>query len=515
METSEHIKKMHEKPPYGMIAILFIGAFVALLNNTLLNIALPTIMVEFDITASQVQWVTTGYMLVGGILMPASAFLIMKFKNRSLFLTAMGLFSLGTFLAIITPTFSMLVVARMIQASGAALLMPLLMNVMLVAFPIEKRGQALGYFGLVMFTAPAIGPTLSGIIVESYSWRALFIVVLPIALFSMAFAFFRLRNITPNRPVQVDLWSIVLSSIGFGGLLYGFSSAGHSGWTSIEVYGSITAGAIGLLLFVTRQLRKKEPMLDFKIYKYPMFALSSVISVVVSVAMFSGMILTPLYVQSVREISPIDSGLLMLPGAILMGIMSPVTGKIFDKYGPKALAITGLSITIITTYMLSQLTMETGYYEIMAIYTARMFGLSMVTMPIMTNGMNQLPMVSNPHGTALNSTVQQVSGAIGSAILLTIMTKRSATAGAQIVQDAIASGQASKTEAFQEQVTQQAQLEGINYAFFISTVIAAVALVLSFFMKRVMPPHFEDQPIPKTPVERRLKAQAETETDDL
>lgn len=515
VETNEHIKKMHEKPPYGIISILFIGAFVAILNNTLLNIALPTIMVEFDITPSQVQWLTTGYMLVGGIMMPASAFFIMRFKNRSLYLTAMALFSLGTALAIVTPNFSLLVLARMIQASGAALLMPLLMNVMLVAFPIEKRGQALGYFGLVMFTAPAIGPTLSGFIVENYSWRALFIVVLPIALFTLVYAFFKLRNITPNKPVKVDIMSIVLSSIGFGGLLYGFSSAGHMGWSSIEVYGTITVGAIGLILFVTRQLRKEEPMLDFRIYKHPMFALSSVISVVVSVAMFSGMILTPLYVQSVRHISPLDSGLLMLPGAVLMGFMSPITGKLFDKYGPKGLAFTGLAITVITTYLLSQLSMETGYYEIMAIYTARMFGLSMVTMPIMTNGMNQLPMVSNPHGTAMNSTVQQVSGAIGSAILLTIMTKRAESTGAQIAQDAAASGKiptdAAGLAKFQEQVAQEAELHGINHAFFISTIIAAVALVLVLFMKRVMPPKFQQQEVPKKPVEQRVEAQLDND----
>ena len=511
MDTTEQVKKMHDKPPYGIIAILFIGAFVAILNNTLLNIALPTIMDEFKITPSQVQWLTTGYMLVGGIMMPASAFFILKFKNRHLFLTAMTLFSLGTLLAIVTPNFSLLVAARMIQASGAALLMPLLMNVMLVAFPIEKRGQALGYFGLVMFTAPAIGPTLSGFVVEHYSWRALFIIVLPIALFTMVYAYFKLHNITPNKPVKVDVFSIVLSSIGFGGLLYGFSSAGSKGWSAIEVYGTIIIGAIGLLLFVTRQLRKKDPMLDFKIYKYPMFALSSVISVVVSVAMFSGMILTPLYVQSVRHISPLDSGLLMLPGAVLMGIMSPITGKLFDKYGPKALAITGLAITMLTTYMLSQLTMDTGYYELMLIYSARMFGLSMVTMPIMTNGMNQLPMVSNPHGTAMNSTVQQVSGAIGSAILLTLMTKRAESAGADIAADAAKSGSLPTDAAgmadFKVQVAQQAQLDGINHAFFISTVIAGVALVLTFFMKRVMPPKFKDQAKPLKPAEKQAQTQ--------
>ncbi|WP_025783213.1 DHA2 family efflux MFS transporter permease subunit [Sporosarcina sp. D27] len=510
METKDHVKKMHEKPPYGIIIILFIGAFVAILNNTLLNIALPTIMDEFKIDPSQVQWLTTGYMLVGGIMMPASAFFILKFKNRNLFLTAMTLFSLGTFLAIITPNFALLVAARMIQAAGAALLMPLLMNVMLVAFPIEKRGQALGYFGLVMFTAPAIGPTLSGFVVEHYSWRALFIIVLPIALFTIVFAMIKLRNITPNKPVKVDTFSIFLSSIGFGGLLYGFSSAGSKGWTSLEVLGPIIIGAIALVVFVTRQLRKSEPMLDFRIYKHPMFALSSVISVVVSVAMFSGMILTPLYVQSVRHISPLDSGLLMLPGAVVMGFMSPITGKLFDKYGPKGLAITGLSITVLTTYMLSQLQMDTGYFELMAIYTARMFGLSMVTMPIMTNGMNQLPMASNPHGTAMNSTVQQVSGAIGSAILLTVMTKRAETSGAQIAQDAAASGSiptdAAGLAAFKVQVGQQAQLDGINHSFFISAIIAGVALVLTFFIKRVKPPKFSEQVIPETPAEARVEA---------
>ena len=398
------IKKMHEKPPYGMLAILFVGAFIAFLNNTLLNIALPTIMDEFQVKPSAVQWLTTGYMLVNGILIPASAFFIQKFTNRRLFITAMSLFSLGTLIAVIAPSFGLLVVARMIQASGSAMMMPLLMNIMLVAFPVEKRGSAMGLFGLVMFTAPAIGPTLSGYIIEHYSWRTLFGIVLPFAVFTLVYAIFKLRNITPNRDVKIDLSSLVLSSIGFGGLLYGFSSAGERGWTDPIVYGTILIGAIALTTFVVRQIRMDEPMLDFKIYKHPMFALSSAISVVLSIAMFSAMILTPLYVQSVRGISPFDAGILMLPGAVLMGIMSPITGRLFDKYGARAMAMIGLTITIVTTYYLSELGMDSGYYYIMMLYTVRMFGISMVMMPVMTNGLNQLPMVSNPHGTAMNST---------------------------------------------------------------------------------------------------------------
>ena len=427
------IKKMHEKPPYGMIAILFIGAFVALLNNTLLNVALPTIMVEFDVKPSVVQWLTTGYMLINGILIPASAFFIQKFTNRKLFLTAMVLFTLGTILAMLAPSFGVLVAARMIQACGSAMMMPLLMNVMLTAFPIERRGTAMGIFGLVMITAPAIGPTLSGWVIEHYTWRTLFGIVLPFAILTLIYAFFKLRNITPNRDMKLDVFSLVLSSVGFGGLLYGFSSAGDKGWDSPLVYGTIIIGAIALVAFIVRQLRMDDPMLDFKIYKHPMFALSSAISIVLSIAMFSGMILTPLYVQTIRGISPFHSGLLMLPGAIVMGLMSPITGRLFDKYGASVLAVIGLTITVISTFYLSRLGMESGYYYIMMIYTIRMFGISMVMMPVMTNGLNQLPMISNPHGTAMNNTLQQVSGAIGSAILLTIMTKRMESDGCRVI----------------------------------------------------------------------------------
>lgn len=486
MVESIDIKKMHAKPPYGIIAILFIGAFVAILNNTLLNIALPVIMEEFSITPSTVQWLTTGYMLVNGIMIPASAFFIQKFTNRRIFITAMVLFSLGTFVAIISPNFTMLLIARMIQASGSALMMPLLMNVMLTAFPIEKRGAALGMFGLVMFTAPAIGPTLSGYVVEHYSWRTLFEIVLPISLLVLALAVVKLKNITPNRDVKVNFFSLVLSTIGFGSLLYGFSSAGNKGWDSPLVYGMIAIGTVSLVLFVLRQLSMKEPMLDFRIYKQPMFALASVISMILSAAMFSGMILTPLYVQNVRGISPLDAGLLMLPGAILMGLMSPITGRIFDRYGPRILVYTGLTISVVTTYLFSHLALDTGYYYLMGLYTFRMFGLSMVTMPIMANGMNSLPMISNPHGTAMNNTLQQVSGAIGSAILLTLMTNRLDVSAAAQTKELTASGV--DVSGMTEEIGRIAMLDGVNHAFFVSTIITIGALILSLFVKRVMPP---------------------------
>ncbi|WNS82444.1 DHA2 family efflux MFS transporter permease subunit [Domibacillus sp. DTU_2020_1001157_1_SI_ALB_TIR_016] len=464
-----------------MIAILFVGAFVSLLNETLLNVALPSIMKEFDVSASAVQWLSTGYMLVNGVLIPASAFFIQRFTNRSLFLTAMALFTAGSVLATLSPTFGVLLAARMIQASGSAIMMPLLMNVMLASFPVERRGAAMGIFGLVMITAPAIGPTLSGWLIEHYTWRTLFDVVIPIAALTLLFAIFKLKNITPQRPISLDLLSLALSSIGFGGILYGFSSAGEKGWDSIYVYGPIAAGVIGLVWFVLRQMKLDEPLLEFRIYKYPMFALSSAISVVIAMAMFSAMLLMPIYVQTIRGISPLDSGLLMLPGAIVMGIMSPVTGILFDKFGARVLAVIGLSITILTTFMFSNLTLDTSYGYIMFVYTLRMFGMSMVMMPVMTNGLNQLPPAMNPHGTAMNNTLQQVSGAVGSALLVTLMQNRTESEAEQLAESAAGD------PAAMANIANEAMLHGINFSFTISVFIAAVALVLAFFMKRVTP----------------------------
>lgn len=483
-----------KKPPYGIIAILFTGAFVAIFTQTLLNVALPSIMADLNIeNASTVQWLITGYMLVNGILIPASAYFIQRYSNRSIFIVAMSLFSLGTLIAAVSPTFGILLAGRMIQASGSALMMPLLMNVMLAAFPVEKRGSAMGFFGLVMVVAPAIGPTLSGFIVEHYSWRVLFWIVLPIALTSLLLGAVKLKNLTfQDREISLDKASVILSSIGFGGILYGFSSAGSMGWETPAVYGTISIGLVALAIFVWRQLKLDKPLLQVRIYKYPMFALSSVISIALAMSMFSGMILMPIYVQTIKGISPIQSGLLMLPGALLMGVMSPITGRLFDRFGAKVLAVPGLSIVVLTTFMFSQLSIDTSFLQIMAIYTFRMFGISMVMMPVMTNGLNTLPIKSYPHGTAINNTLQQVSGAIGSAFLITLMNMRTESTA----QSLAASGAA------HESIMNSALLEGINYAFEISTFIAIAALLLAMFIKK-----------PHRPIEETEKEEVYTRTE--
>jgi len=476
------------KPPYGILTVLMIGAFIAFLNNTLLNIALPSIMNDLKIGPSTVQWMTTGYMLVNGVLIPATAFLIQKYSVRRLFLVAMSLFTIGTFLAGTAHIFPLLLSGRMIQASGSAIMMPLLMNVMLVSFPIEKRGAAMGVFGLILMAAPAIGPTLSGWIVEHYDWRMLFHFVMPIAGAVLLIGFFLLRDRKDKVDIHLDFFSLLLSSIGFGGILYGFSSAGDRGWGSPLVYGTILIGIASLVWFILRQARLERPMLNFGVFKYPMFALSSSITMVLNMAMFSGMLLLPIYVQTIRGISPMDAGLMMLPGALVMALMSPVTGRLFDKIGGRSLAIVGLAITTVTTFMFSQLDMNTTYVFLMVLHAIRMFGMSMVMMPVSTNGLNQLPSQLYPHGTAMNNTLNQVSGAIGTALLVTVMSTRQELSGSQLAADAIkAAGGQQLSEELQYEITMMAMLDGINFSFFVSSFIAAIALILSFFIKRATP----------------------------
>lgn len=484
----EHSIEKANQPKYGILAVLMIGAFIAFLNNTLLNIALPSIMEDLEVEAATVQWLTTGFMLVNGILVPITAFLIQKYSVRRLFLTAMGLFTAGTVLAGIAHIFGILLIGRMLQAAGTAIMMPLLMTVMLISFPVEKRGTAMGFFGLIMMGAPAIGPTLSGWIIEHYDWRMLFHFITPIAAAIFIISLFLIKDKKDKVNMRLDLFSLILSSLGFGGILYGLSSAGNKGWDSPHVYVTLIIGGITLIWFILRQLKQDNPMLNFRIYKYPMFALSSVITMVVNMALFSGMLLLPIYVQTIRGISPMDAGLMLLPGALLMAIMSPITGKLFDKFGGRILAIIGLAITVITTYLFSKLTLETTYTHLVILYTFRMFGMSMVMMPVSTNGLNQLPARFYPHGTAMNNTLNQVSGAVGTALLVTIMSNRAESYGKELAAKAMKNLTEQPTPAvlaeIKQQVAMQAMLEGINYSFVVATFIAAVSLALAFFIKR-------------------------------
>src|SRR5699024_3123713 len=252
-----------------IMGILLAASFVTLLNQTLIIIAIPPIMNEFQIDPAMAQWLTTAFMLTNGILIPVTAFLIEKFSSKSLLIAALSIFSFGTLIGAIAPSFSFLLVARIIQGVGAGIMMPLMQTVILTLFPPEKRGSAMGMVGLVTGFAPAIGPTLAGWLIVQFSWRALFYTVLPVALIVMVVAVFLMKNVTQQKQVKIDLMSIVFSTLGWGGLLYGFSISGTVGWTNPQVIGAISVGGIALSIFIRRQLTLPQPMLEFRVFKSP------------------------------------------------------------------------------------------------------------------------------------------------------------------------------------------------------------------------------------------------------
>src|SRR5699024_6418633 len=412
------------------------------------------------LTESTVQWLQSVFMLVNGIMIPVTAFLIQRFTTRRLFLTAMSLFALGTATAAIAPTFSLLLIGRVLQASGAGIMMPLLQTILFLVFPIEKRGQAMGMFGLVIAFAPAIGPTLSGWLVDQFHWRSVFYVVLPIAIINIVGAYIFLKDVTEQKDIKVDVASIVLSTIGFGGLLYGFSIAGNVGWGSIQVYGTMIIGAISLFIFITRQLKLDQPMLEFRVFKDKIFSLTTGLGMIVFMSMIGTAVILPLFMQNMLGFSALDSGLVLLPGAIIMGIMNPITGKLFDMFGARYLAIGGFLILTVTTFLFADLSTETTLMYMAVLNAVRMLSISMVMMPVTTAGLNQLPENLIPHGTAMSNTFRQMSGAIGTAVLVTVM---STTA---IPNEGI-----------------NGLIHGVNVSFYVATAISVIGLILSLFLK--------------------------------
>ncbi|WP_425590105.1 DHA2 family efflux MFS transporter permease subunit [Fictibacillus arsenicus] len=466
------------KANFLLVMIMILGVFVAILNETLLNVALTKIMADFGIEPSTAQWLSTGYLLVIGVLIPVTAYLIQRFTTRSLFLGAMSLFTLGTFIAAISPGIEFLILGRLLQASGTGLLFPLLTNVVFSVVPFEKRGSAMGTIGIVITFAPAIGPTLSGIIVEHFSWRVLFYGVLPIALLVIVFAYAKLKNVTETTNPKVDLISLLLSTLGFGGIVYGFSSSGegHGGWSSNDVLIPIAIGVVSLVLFTWRQLTISEPLLNLRTFKYSIFRMSTLIMMIVMMAMFSAMMLLPIFLQNALGYSPLKAGLIMLPGGIVMGIMSPITGRLFDKFGAKWLALIGLGLIANTLWQFALIDLTTPYITIMIFNTLLMLGISMVMMPIMTNALNELPPPLYPHGTAIISTLQQVAGAVGTALLVSIMTNRSAR---------FLESEGMKEDGVTMQIL--AMIAGMKSAFLLAFGLVAIAWIVSLFIKRAVP----------------------------
>ncbi|MGE6576511.1 DHA2 family efflux MFS transporter permease subunit [Paenibacillus xylanexedens] len=478
---ADSAQNQQETKQYKVFPILFamlLSGFIGLFGETALNVALTPLMGLLEVGPTTIQWLTTGYLLVLGILVPVSGMLLQWFTTRQLFTTSLIFSIAGTFVAALAPSFEILLVARVLQAVGTALLLPLMFNTILVIFPIEKRGAAMGLIGLVIMFAPASGPSISGLILANLSWHWIFWISLPFFIISLVCGLLFLPNISKLTKPKIDVLSIILSTLGFGGIVYGFSSAGGhgetgGGWTSPVVVATLVIGVLSLLLFSIRQLRMKQPMMDLRVFRYPMFTVGLILVFICMMIILSSMLILPMYLQQGMAVTALTAGLVLLPGSLLNGFLSPVMGRLFDKFGPKWLVIIGMSIVAIVLFLYTGIEATTSLGTIITLHVFMMVGISMIMMPAQTNGLNQLPPEYYPHGTAIMNTLQQVSGAIGTAVAVSILS-----AGQSSFLSGVANPESpeNKLAGF---------TSGIQNAFVFALVLAITGLITSIFVKRV------------------------------
>lgn len=443
-----------------IVLVMLISAFVAMLNQTILNTALPAIIKGLNITETTAQWLITGFMLVNGIMIPLTAFLMDKYTTRKLYIFSMAAFLIGSIIAALSPGFEILMVARIIQAIGAGILLPLMQFTVFTLFPVEKRGFAMGLTGIVAQTAPAIGPTLTGLLIDFFSWRMPFYIVAAIALIAFAIGFFFVENNGQTKETVLDKISVVYSTFGFGLILFAFSSVS-----------TFILGLIVIAIFTFRQLKIDHPLLNLSVFKSKVFTLSAIASMLVFIGIVGPALLIPMYVQTGLGLSALLSGLVILPGAVFNAFISVYTGKIFDKYGIKVLVIPGFTVLIIMTILHAFLTTETPFWYVVVIYAIRMISVGLLIMPLNTVGLNALKPEEISHGTAIMNSLRIIAGAMGTAISITILSivAKNYTATHHTM---------SKVK-----LARESTVQGVDAAFIFTTVLIVIGFILALFIK--------------------------------
>jgi len=453
-----------------VLAVLVISAFVMMLNETALSVALPPIMTDFSVTATTAQWLTTGFMLTMAVVIPTTGFLIRRFTTRTLFTAAILLFVVGTALAVVAPSFGLLLLARVIQAAGTAVILPLLMTTTLTSVAPEKRGMMMGLNSVVISMAPAVGPTLSGFVVEALGWRWMFGVMLPIGLLALVLGVIVIRTNQDVVRARMDAFSVVLAALGFGGVVYALASIGAIVNGNLAPLAALVVGVVALVLFVSRQVRLQKTdsaLLDLRPFAVHNFRTSVVVVAVAMATMLGTVVVLPIYLQAGLGVSIVTTGLLMLPGGLIQGILSPFAGKIYDVAGPRPLVVPGAILMAGGQFWLSTVGPDTALGVLVAMHLVFCIGMSLVMTPLMTVSLASLPRNLYAHGSAIMNTLQQLAGAAGTAVLVTAMT---------IGAVAAASGGAGEA---------LAQVDGTRTAFLVGGVLGLVGVTFSLFVRRL------------------------------
>ncbi len=453
-----------------VIGLLLVSTFVVFLNETIMGVALPHLMADLGITAVAAQWLTTAFLLTMAVVIPITGLLLQRYPTRPVFVAAMSLFSLGTLVAALAPGFEVLLAARVIQASGTAIMMPLLMTTVMELVPERERGRTMGNISIVISVAPAIGPTISGLILSALPWRFMFVLVLPLALTALGVGIAKVENVTQPRPTPIDVPSVVLSALGFGGLVLGLSQIGGSGAGAGRTAAvTVAVGVVALGAFVWRQLRLQDAgraLLDLRTFRVRTFSFAVTALGIAMVALFGTIILLPMYMQNVLGMDVLRSGLLLLPGGLVMGLLGPVVGRLYDRVGVRPLLVPGVALVAAVLWALTTVRAGTPWGFLLAAHVALSVGLAFTFTPLFSTGLGALPERLYSHGSATVGTVQQVAGAAGTALFVAVMS-------------GVAASQAA---AGADQV--HALASGIRTAFLCGAVIALFGVVGALFVGR-------------------------------
>lgn len=453
-----------------ILFVLLLAGFMSMLNETALNIAFPQIMSQFHISAGTVQWLTTIYVYVSGVVFLISAFLIQRFTTRKLFLFSMCFLVVGTIINGISFDFSVLMLGRIIQAIGTGIIVPLVFNSVLILIPREKRGLVMGLVTLVVLSAPMIAPVIMGFLMGIADWHWFFTLVFAFFIATTVLGMSFLGNITEVSRPKLDILSVVLAAIGFGGILTGFSNLGDYG-LSLNVIAPLLIGFVGLITFTLRQLGLKEPLLHLQVFKYPFFIIGVLINMINIMVIFAVVILIPLYLQNAIGTTAFIASLVMLPGSILNCILPLFSGYVYDRHGPRIVISLGLAIMCISMVFLSYLSLSTSLMTVLILICSLYIGSAIVISPNQTNTLGNLASKYYASGSAILTSLQQMGGAIGSSLFVSFMSIGQYNYLKQIVNPDSA-----------QQIS--ALTSGVNFSFTMGAIIILFAFVLSLFLKK-------------------------------
>ncbi|GIH98176.1 MFS transporter [Planobispora takensis] len=449
-------------PP--VIRLLVLATFVVILNETILINAIPDLMGALQITAQTAQWLSTAFMLTMAAVIPITGWFLQRVSTRTAYATAMGLFLLGTALAAVAPSFAVLLGARIVQASGTAVMMPLLMTTLMQVVPESDRGRVMGNVTLAISVAPAMGPAISGVILQLGSWRLLFAVVLPIAAVITWRGLKQLQNVGEPQFSTIDWFSVVTAAAGFGGLVYGLSHFESDVRLAAVI---VAAGLLTIVVFVFRQLslqKRGVPLMDLRTLRRRTYTISLILMAVAFMAMLGAMILLPLYLQTLRGLSTLETGLLVMPGGLAMGLLGPTVGRLFDRFGGRVLVIPGAVGITLALAGFTQVTMTMPYWQLLALHALLMVSLAATFTPVFTLGLGAVPPHLYSHGSSILSTLQQVAGAIGTALVITVMSARA---------DALKSAGVAEAAA---------TLDGMRMAFVIGAALSVIVIIAALLL---------------------------------